>query len=227
MTIPLRAITPRGVTTACILAVLIFLPGCIESKVPLSDARLSSVDDRLCGAWTANDGDKLVLLVCGRSETKGHPGGMMKFERIEVNASEKTYTTHHKYFFITNLDNIYYVNMLDSFFNVKDFTGDEHIADFDREGDYELSLSQDDRQISFFQYEVRQDQGRDQLTLWEPSEAVAKRAVLGGWVGGTASNDSSTVKFTASTEALVNFFRSSLGREMFTAGKPLHFSRIR
>jgi hypothetical protein len=64
------------VLMAC--AILIALSGCVESERPLSDAKKAKVDNRLCGVWTNSEGSKTVVLVCGRSETKGHPAGMMR-----------------------------------------------------------------------------------------------------------------------------------------------------
>jgi len=217
------------VSMAC--AILIALPGCVESERPLSDAKKAKVDNRLCGVWTNSEGGKTAVLVCGRSQIKGHPAGMMRLEWIEMDNVNQTFLSLPQYFFISDDGDHSFLNMLSIFGRMKPLVGEERPLDFEIEGDYQAFVSSPGAKYGFLRYQIGRDREskQDTLTLWEPDEVLAKKAIQRGAINGTFGTKvaGGGVAFADSSENLARFFKSDLGKEMFSSGRRQVLSRVK
>jgi hypothetical protein len=217
------------VSMAC--AILIALSGCVESERPLSDAKKAKVDNRLCGVWTKSDGSKTLVLVCGRSEIKGHPAGMMRLESIEMDNVNQTFLSLPLYFFISDVGEQSFFNLLSISGRMKPSIGEERPIDFGIEGDYQAFVGGPGEKYSFLRYQISRDREnkQDTLTLWEPDDDLAKKAVRRGAIKGTVGTKitEGDATFTDSSENLAAFFKSDLGKEMFSSGRRHVLTRIK
>jgi tetratricopeptide (TPR) repeat protein len=227
-------ITIKKLRTFSLAAVIMVgLPGCVVSKKPLSDARQSRVDNRFFGTWRMNEDNKTITIVCRQSETKGHPPGMMRYERTEVDHKTNTTSKTTAFFFITHLGDYSYLNLLSGFGTVAPTGGERRTVNYDIPGDYEAFLGSDFEQYSFLMYSISRDRvpGRETLTIWEPSDEVGRKAVVSGAIKGEVGDDGSifgkgSVMFKDSSENLARLFKSELGLEMFRSGKESVLVRI-
>jgi hypothetical protein len=217
------------VSMAC--AILIALSGCVESERPLSDAKKAKVDNSLCGVWTNSEGSKTVVLVCGRSEIEGHPAGMMRFEWIEMDNVNQTFLSMPRYFFVSDVGDHSFLNLLSFSGRTKPLAGEERPFDFGIEGDYQAFVGSSDEKYGFLRYQIGRDREnkQDTLTLWEPDDDLAEKAVRRGAIKGTVGTKitEGDATFTDSSENLAGFFKSDLGKEMFSSGRRHVLTRIK
>src|SRR6266404_4601681 len=84
--------------------ILIGLSGCVESETPLSDAKTSKVANRWSGVWRGmNERGQTIIMVCGPSDIKEHPAGMMRLEWIEMDELKETFLKRRIYFFTSDV----------------------------------------------------------------------------------------------------------------------------
>ena len=122
--------------------ILIGLSGCVESETPLSDAKTSKVDNRLSGVWRGmNERGQTIIMVCGRSDIKGHPAGMMRAEWIELDDLEERFTKSHLYFYTSDVGGQSFMNVISDSGRIRPLIGEARPLNFQLQGEYEALLS--------------------------------------------------------------------------------------
>jgi hypothetical protein len=224
----------RFVSTAFVI--LIGLSGCVESETPLSDPKTSKVDKRLSGVWRGTkESGQTIVMVCGPSDIKGHPAGMMRLEWFEIDDVTKTFVKRRESFFTSDVGDSSFMNVIGDWGRIKPLIGEPRPLNFQLQGEYESILSSEFKKAlvpsySFFRYEIKRDRDseKDTLTTWDTSEDTAREAIKSGAIKGTVDEPGSDHPiFKDSSENLARFFQSDLGKKLFSSGKKQTLIRLK
>lgn len=155
-------------SSVLLVAMCLFVVGCDDSKVPLSDAKTSKPDDRLIGVW--RDADTYYYI--GRAGEK-FPKSVLRIIGVELSGG-KLEAPEEYLAFPTVLGNKTYLNLIED-------TGQTVSKQVDKKGWDKIEIDK----YSFFKYQF----DGDKLMAWMVDDTVKKKMIRSGKIKGETSSD--------------------------------------
>lgn len=200
-----------------------FLTGCetIYVTQPLSDPQTSEPDERLYGHWVASltpDGKKMNLHVyVGKHMSKSNPKSIMEAGIVNWEPTEKKIRTKQVYFTLTKIDEVTYINIIDSY--------DKNTEEMLITDNYEKWFNNPTKYSILMRYRME----GSKLQLWFAAKSLRTLEELGAQgkvkLAKRKKNETPTDSGLVTADSLVSYLRKNGGDALFDSDV-LSFTKV-